>query len=506
MDWLETGLIVLLFLVVAGAAPPGVNEPHYLGKAKHYWQSDWCRGDFFFESPGAHTAFFWIFGWVTKYVTLPTAAWTGRLVVWLLLARSWQTLISRLSPITWAPLGSATVLVAAQYGLHLSGEWLVGGVEGKGFAYPLVFWAVAGVVERQWWKVWPLLGIASCFHVLVGGWSVIACLLAWTWRRKEDELSLPDLAFWLVVGGLLALPGLIPALQMTQSATVDVEEASRIYTFRRLKHHLVFQEFAWWNMVRFALLGIACWKVADLVPPSPRAKRFWTVVLGALSITTAGILVDFATGPFPGLRASLLRFYWFRIGDVLLPAGMAVGLLLTLHLVRSQRPRWLGATSLVLVLWISGDAIRNIGLGARPLSLQQQIWNGMSDRDLQRVDDDWIDACVWVRENAPADSIFLTPRRQQTFKWYAFRPSVATWKDVPQDADGLVEWWQRQKDVYAASDWPWNNAQALQNLMTRYGVTHVIWPLQKGADLPAEGVCLYRNHSFFVQELVRPEG
>ncbi len=26
---------------------------------------------------------------------------------------------------------------------------------------------------------------------------------------------------------------------------------------------------------------------------------------------------------------------------------------------------------------------------------------------------------------------------------------MVTWKDVPQDAQGLVEWWRRMEDVYA---------------------------------------------------------
>jgi hypothetical protein len=44
--------------------------------------------------------------------------------------------------------------------------------------------------------------------------------------------------------------------------------------------------------------------------------------------------------------------------------------------------------------------------------------------------------------------LFLTPREQQTFKWYAGRAEVVNWKDVPQDAPGLVEWKRRMTDVY----------------------------------------------------------
>src|SRR5690606_26912467 len=32
--------------------------------------------------------------------------------------------------------------------------------------------------------------------------------------------------------------------------------------------------------------------------------------------------------------------------------------------------------------------------------------------------------------------------------WYAHRAEVVGWKDVPQDAAGIVEWWQRACDVH----------------------------------------------------------
>jgi hypothetical protein len=45
--WLEIALIFLL-LFIEGAWPvPDSNEPHYLAKARHYWDADWCADDFF---------------------------------------------------------------------------------------------------------------------------------------------------------------------------------------------------------------------------------------------------------------------------------------------------------------------------------------------------------------------------------------------------------------------------------------------------------------------------
>ena len=44
---LEVLLIGLVFFVMAGDPPPGVNEPHYLCRLKHFWNPGWCAGDLF---------------------------------------------------------------------------------------------------------------------------------------------------------------------------------------------------------------------------------------------------------------------------------------------------------------------------------------------------------------------------------------------------------------------------------------------------------------------------
>jgi len=61
---------------------------------------------------------------------------------------------------------------------------------------------------------------------------------------------------------------------------------------------------------------------------------------------------------------------------------------------------------------------------------------------------DWRDACQWAKENTPKDARFLTPRRQQTFKWYSHRGEVANWKDVPQNARAIIDWRDRMQEIY----------------------------------------------------------
>jgi len=63
---------------------------------------------------------------------------------------------------------------------------------------------------------------------------------------------------------------------------------------------------------------------------------------------------------------------------------------------------------------------------------------------------DWLKVCDYIRAAMPEDEIFLTPRHQQTFKWFAQRSEVVNFKDVPQDAASLLEWNRRFREVF-----PW---------------------------------------------------
>jgi hypothetical protein len=76
----------------------------------------------------------------------------------------------------------------------------------------------------------------------------------------------------------------------------------------------------------------------------------------------------------------------------------------------------------------------------------------MPPRSHRLIDfDAWYEACEWVKNSGqiPPDATFITPRLTSAFKWYTDRRDVATWKDVPQDAESIVQWWGRLQDLYA---------------------------------------------------------
>ena len=131
-----------------------MNESHYLCRLKHFWNPEWCTGDLFLESTDTQVVFIWLFGWVTRWLSLSATAWVGRVMAWTLLAWAWQRLSWRLVPRPLAAVLSAALFVTLNDYAHLAGEWVVGGVEAKCFAYVFVLLALRELVDRRWnWRL-----------------------------------------------------------------------------------------------------------------------------------------------------------------------------------------------------------------------------------------------------------------------------------------------------------------------------------------------------------------
>ncbi|TWU25652.1 DUF6798 domain-containing protein [Bythopirellula polymerisocia] len=453
---LEIALILLVFFVEGGAPVPHNNEAHYLAKAKHYWNPDWCAGDLFLESADPHLFFYWTVGLLTKWFSLPTVAWLGRIVAWMSLAWAWQRLSWQIVPVKYLSVVTAMLLVTLIAWGNFAGEWVVGGVEGKCFAYVFVFWGLAELARGNWRQVWPLLGIASAWHVLVGGWSVLAALAVWGIEDKESRPSFYAMLPTLILGGLLALPGVIPGLMLSIDVPDNVKaEANQIYVFERLPHHLAPLTLPVAELLlrtwRFGLLlamFLWLWRACGRLPSRSllqlvRVQRFAgaCVVFGAL-----GLAWEVATWNHFALSASLLKFYWFRMADIAVPLAISLSAAWLFSMVAHRRSHAVVLAGIFAIV-VPAALLLNLSIN-RGLDNTAPSDSKLSDRFA------WQEACGWAKENTPKDTLFLIPRHGQSFKCYAGRPDYFNWKDVPQDPASIVEWFRRNREIYShTNEW-----------------------------------------------------
>ncbi len=462
---IETLVLALAFAFHAGSPPPDVNEAHYLGKALHFWDRSWCRGDLFLESADAHPAFYLTFGWLGPLLGLGGMALVGRAVVWTAIAAGWVYLSRAVSPRFPAGLLSGILWLLLVHHGHLAGEWVIGGLEAKGPAFALVLFGLARAARRDWLTCWWFWGGAAAFHVLVGGWVMIAAfpVALLIDRRTDDAFGRSGwraIAWGLVFAMPLALVGLIPGLGLEQGLDDDAIALARsTYVYLRLPHHLVISQFDPTRILWFVALLLLWVMVLGGVPTSRAAMRIHAIAFGSLAIAAIGIALDRYVAWSGDLTfgANWLRYYWFRCSDVMVPTAIALASAAAVPSVNPERSEStgdcrtrssiagrLGLVSIAALLgfgwWASALERRADG---RPGADRQSLPRGEDLAATHQLLDDWKRLGAWVDRNLPPEAIVITPRDQQTFKWYAQRAEVANRKDVPQDAASLIEWLRR---------------------------------------------------------------
>ena len=464
------------------------------------------RGDFFLDTKDTHQVFYFTFGWLALWLSPPALAWVGRVLTWALLAWSWRRLSFAVVPRPWWSVLTAALFVCLLERFHMAGEWVIGGVEAKGFAFVLVFLAIEALVRGRFRSAWLLLGAASALHVLVGGWSVVAlgnCLVA-LWQAAAHAAV--DVAgrsgrFRAVAAG--ADPR--GHAQLGDRRREVVRFANQVYVYGRLAHHLAPGQLPPVFVVRFVALFVVWLILCWAAPREAALRRLHAFVAGAVILALIGAAIAPLNYVDPALAAGLLRFYWFRLADVAVPLGVALTAALLVAETLRTRPA-IGRWALAGMLAIAGIHVGGY-LAIRPIPTippADRLPNSLA----------WETACDWIAHTdaIPPQAKFLTPRMSQTFKWYTGHAEVANWKEVPQDATAIVEWWRRVFEIHrSGSDDPqafWLDSLAelgaprLKQLGAKYGADYAL-TLARPA-LPLEVV--YRNRSYVVYRLCDPRG
>lgn len=468
----EVFVLFALIALLAAEQVPGVNESHYLPKAKHLFNRDFCPGDLFFESHDAHGLAAGLAGGLALWLPLPAVAWIGRAISWFCLAWAWQKLRIAIG-IHWilGALALGSWYFAIDYG-NWAGEWAIGGFEGKSLAYPCVIVALAELFRDRWARVWVWLGLAVAWHPLAGGWAGLSFGIAWLcmpglWQRFRIQ------APWLGLATCMGLAGVIPAgLGLNSPNQVGNLVASQIHVYRRLAHHQCPSLFALDRHIAggisLGLLIAATVLAACVLREKSRAELrqhpvAWLLTLGWIAVlfSAIGLAIDrIFSLPNPVLASQLLRFYWFRWSDIAVPLAWTLTFwkLTASSLQVASDPHGAitppsggkaklasvaqGLAGLLLLVLVVQHTAMNFARRHPPADdiLLNAPMNRVLDTDRYI---DWLAVCDWASKNSPSDSLWFTPEHQQTFKWYAGRAEVVCWKDVPQDNENVRRWYER---------------------------------------------------------------
>lgn len=447
-DWATTlctwGL--MLSWSLARVPIPGINESHYLGKAKHFWNPQWCAGDLFLESANPHGVFYATCGWLTLFLTLPQTAVVLRAVGLLVLAIGWQSLSRALlhcpdeqHPVRrWGGCLAMCCLLLLNVLGNWSGEWLVGGAESRLFAYGLLFWGWGQSLSGRRTRAAAALGLAVSFHPIIGAWGVLATLFAAAARPSQSP-SRREIITSTLLTLTCATPGLCFAFTTLKSAhPADALFADQLQVADRLRHHLDPMAIPLTSYRDFGFQLVVLWLLARSVAWTA-AQRHWRSILGAsLLFAAVGFLVGWGPRPIadmPGWtwRIRLLKFYPFRLADVLVP--VTVSLLAAEHWLKhaavEKTRTWLlvPATALALAFLVPYP-------DAQPSRLHPAERQAL------------VEAYTWLQQNSAPNALCQAVDVDWGLRWYAQRPEFVSNKDMPQDTASLMRWNDRQWVIF----------------------------------------------------------
>ncbi|MBE9129699.1 MULTISPECIES: DUF6798 domain-containing protein [unclassified Coleofasciculus] len=432
----------------------GGNEIDVLPLSKQYADPSWMPGDWYLNQlPSYRWLFFLLFGGlVVKWGFLITSI-LGRLLCYALIA-SGLVAISR-------KLGLNFLLLLLAVGLFLyvddhqgvvAREWLVGGFEPKSIAYGLVLLGIGSMLTKRDRLMAFLLGLATSFHVLVGGWAFLAGL-GWLLLRRTTALKniryLGSILLLYLAASGLAFRAIWEHL--FAPITPSVTQASFLYVFLRLPHHLypLYWSSDWWIKPLIYLLVLALCTGALWF--KQRTQTFSEQHIARMSLVeyTLLALVPFVIGlaiaPFDS-QGRLLQYYPFRLGDILLPLTTCLLVACVLQEIFTKRARRLLLfVCMVLLSWVCTT---------KAVTFQQQVSTlSQFPAQQQHIDPEWLDLCTWIRSNTPKDSVVVSPPADfPYFTWLSERPTIVNFKLLPQGKVGILEWYERLSDLSGELD------------------------------------------------------
>jgi hypothetical protein len=425
----------------------------------------------------------------------------------LLVTALWR--LCRAMKIPLAGFVAAGVALAA--GLALTGRGLEeNGLAGDPeimpptFAHAFVLWSVASLLEGRHRLAAFWAGLATSLHIQIG--LIFAAAVVPLYVVRFATLGPMELSRLVAVFVLAASPGLFSLVQSVGRGIVPLgagaPSLAHYNDFRHPQHfaliskavaagvagHIVVQVLSWWWLRRTGRPGAG--RVGVLLALS--------LTLGAFALvhfTDYYVLRDGRIASIQFIRLSPLITLFGTLSAIAVVTGWA-----------SDWPRrrpWtvlLVNASLVLITasW-AADRVRD---GASfSLGVERYVDEATP----------WVDICLWIRDHGPR-ALYLTPPGDAGFTVLSRRSNVVEFKNNPNGASFLPEWFARLRDL-SGGTLPaargWNNAPLLNRAYAaldsdrlaavgrKYGAAYAVVPTASPADLHV----LYRNADYRLVKL-----
>lgn len=426
------------------------NEEEYFVFAKAFADPHWIAGALSIKDvPGTRIIFDTVVGWALGFASFEQVAAAGRTLCAILFAFPLALFFKklRLSHLEAVFLLTGYVLSHQSF---FGNEWIFRSFETKVVSYVFVFYSIYYLIEERIRRSVIFAAAAIYFHVLVGGWYVIALFAYFIFRRvplREVLVSALTLAVLLTPLAIY----LAGTYLVHNPNVIDGVTVSWVYAYVRNPHHLDVlgrlvqgKTSVQIEVVLSAVMGWLCIKTyLNGKDPAIRALCLLSLILFAqqfLSLLAA----------FFDTQGVFLKFYPYRT------SALSLFLSLTLLLLLFKKSGWLhsrestspvedstGRAGHLAVVSVMLTFVV-LGLGSRLYinavdsyrvaypSAKRLAMNSTSD---------------WIRRNTDAAAVVLDLDDRSSghldFIRQTQRDSFSVYKFVPTTNLLIYEWYQR---------------------------------------------------------------
>ena len=439
----------------------------------------------------------------------------GRIVTWVLFAWGLALLARTIRLPVWTVLAGFVLWFLWGQRIANCGSPLEG-LQPKSFAYPLAFMSLAFVMQGRMIRAGVAIGIATVFHIIIGGWSCMAIFFSLAINRRY--FSVRDLGLFIAGTVPFILPLVLVVAFFHTAGLAPGEQLlmDRIYTIFAQPHcidpAMIMSESVWLRALTIFPVSLAL----VFLWPEHRSAR----VLGCF---LAGLIALFALGLLAGQAEwyTLLKLYPLQLAGALPALFLFVFCLALLMRRHSLTTPGKVATGLGVLLCLylvfdeqvlTEEIIEVPTQFVRMLDVDEPIRYGRDVSVHRRA------MYKWIREQTPRDSVFITPYLPE-FWTYAEREQVAGFRHPPHDRR-LIEWQERLIALNGSNEFRNRgfgikkeltrnvgrlSAEQLGQIRTLYGATHYLVDRRRAEF---DDYLLFSVGGYYLYDLARfaPEG
>jgi hypothetical protein len=420
------------------------NEYDVLPYARQFIEKDWLLNDWFLNLKISYRYLFnLIFGPIISLLGFEYGTPVLRSLAYLFIAvsmhRFFRTLTIRFS------LEVLILYYFLQHQSVVAGEWMVGGVETKAISYAFVLLSLSALLNKRYKISFAFSGLAFSFHALVGLYAVLCTIFALLLNGKTYQFEIKEIIRKSWLFPLTGMFGIYTCLaQLLQRVEVDTIQVSDIYVRYRAPHHLLPN----WG-------GIG-WKIEIIISAvlflflyvfgRTRKSRF----IAAYALSSIGFFV-IGIGIYLTGYIHMLKYYWFRFADVMVPfVGASMVAMIIEKIASGCSPiRAVSLRSLARFNLVLSRAIPFL-LGVAAIFVifnsTLQIESRLTKNGFRaRTRGDYSEMFKWINQNTSSEDIFLIDPTIMGFYVGAQRAEFVSFHHFPQSETDIKEWYKRIK-------------------------------------------------------------